>query len=98
MWPALQKLQGINNIEFPLRFKVKLDSDFKRRKGRPELLRGKLLVNEQGELIADISKEQSSSKITSISNTDLLIEIPSEIDFCQKGDLLWAQLLKNNFL
>ena len=54
--------------------------------------------NEEGELIADISEEQSSSKISSISNSDLLIEIPSEIDFCQKGNLLWAQLLKNNFL
>jgi len=28
----------------------------------------------------------------------LLLEIPPEIDFCQKGTLLWAQLLKNNFL
>ena len=59
------------------------------------------LTNEReigGELIADISEEQSSSKISSISNSDLLIEIPSEIDFCQKGNLLWAQLLKNNFL
>ena len=98
VWPALQKLEGITNIEFPLRIKVKLNSDLKRRKGRPELLRGKLIVNEEGELIADISEEQSSSKISSISNSDLLIEIPSEIDFCQKGDLLWAQLLKNNFL
>jgi len=98
VWPALQKLEGITNIEFPLRIKVKLNSDLKRRKGRPELLRGKLIVNEEGELIADISEEQSSSKISSISNSDLLIEIPSEIDFCQKGNLLWAQLLKNNFL
>ena len=94
VWPALQKLEGITNIEFPLRIKVKLNSDLKRRKGRPELLRGKLIVNEEGELIADISEEQSSSKISSISNSDLLIEIPSEIDFCQKGNLLWAQLLK----
>ena len=62
------------------------------------MLRGKLIVNEEGELIADISEEQSSSKISSISNSDLLIEIPPEIDFCQKGNLLWAQLLKNNFL
>ena len=98
VWPALQKLEGINNIEFPLRFKVKINSDLKRRNGRPELLRGKLIVNQDGELFADISKEQSSSKISSISNTDLLLEIPSEIDFCQKGTLLWAQLLKNNFL
>ena len=98
VWPALQKLEGINNIEFPLRFKVKINSDLKRRNGRPELLRGKLVVNEDGELFADISKEQSSSKISSISNTDLLLEIPSEIDFYQKGTLLWAQLLKNNFL
>ena len=98
VWPALQKLEGITNIEFPLRIKVKLNSDLKRRKGRPELLRGKLIVNEEGELIADISEEQSSSKISSISNSDLLIEIPSEIDFCPKGNLLWAQLLKNNFL
>ena len=81
VWPALQKLEGINNIEFPLRFKVKINSDLKRRNGRPELLRGKLIVNEDGELFADISKEQSSSKISSISNTDLLLEIPSEIDF-----------------
>ncbi len=98
VWPALQKLEGINDIEYPLRFKVKINSDFKRRKGRPELIRGKLFVDEKGEFFADIAKEQSSSKINSISKTDLLIEIPSEIDFCPKGTLLWAQLLKTNFL
>ena len=62
------------------------------------MLRGKLIVNKEGELIADISEEQSSSKISSISNSDLLIEIPSEIDFLSKRKLLWAQLLKKNFL
>ena len=42
-----------------------------------------------GLIVVDLQPEE---------DPDLLIEIPSEIDFCQKGNLLWAQLLKNNFL
>ena len=48
VWPALQKIEGINDIEFPLRFKVKINSDIKRKKGRPELIRGKLFADEKG--------------------------------------------------
>ena len=98
VWPALQKIEGINDIEFPLRFKVKINSDIKRKKGRPELIRGKLFADEEGELFAEIANDQSSSKISSISNSDLFIEIPSEIEFCEKGSYQWAQLLKTNYL
>ena len=98
VWPALQKIEGINDIEFPLRFKVKINSDIKRKKGRPELIRGKLFADEKGELIAEIANDQSSSKISSISNSNLFIEIPSEIEFCKKGSYQWAQLLKINYL
>ena len=98
VWPALQKIEGINDIEFPLRFKVKINSDIKRKKGRPELIRGKLFADEKGELLAEIANDQSSSKISSISNSDLFIEIPSEIEFCKKGSYQWAQLLKINYL
>jgi len=47
-----------------------------------------------------MAKEALIVKTTPLpqSRISFELEIPSEIDFCQKGNLLWAQLLKNNFL
>jgi len=98
LWPVFQVFSGVRNIETPYRFKIRLNSDLKRRKGRPELIRSKLKVDQQGELYADISSTQSSSQITSLIDSDLLIEIPSDMDLLKKGTYLWAQLFRKNIL
>ena len=71
LWPVFQVFSGVKNIETPFRFKIRINSDLKRRKGRPELIRSKLKVDQQGELYADIPPAQSSSQISSL--IDLLL-------------------------
>ncbi len=98
LWPVFQVFSGVKNIETPLRFKIRINSDLKRRKGRPELIRSKLKVDQQGELYADIPPAQSSSQISSLIDSDLLIEIPPEQDLLKKGTYLWAQLFRKTIL
>ena len=98
LWPVLQVFSGVKNIETPYRFKIRINSDLKRRKGRPELIRSKLKVDQEGELYADIPSTQSSSQITSLIDSDLLIEIPPDRDFLKEGTYLWAQLFRKQIL
>ena len=98
LWPVLQVFSGVKNIETPYRFKIRINSDLKRRKGRPELIRSKLKVDQEGELYADIPPTQSSSQITSLIDSDLLIEIPPDRDFLKEGTYLWAQLFRKQIL
>ncbi len=98
LWPVLQVFSGVKNIETPYRFKIRINSDLKRRKGRPELIRSKLKVDQEGELYADIPPIQSSSQITSLIDSDLLIEIPPDRDFLKEGTYLWAQLFRKQIL
>ena len=98
LWPVFQVFSGVKNIETPFRFKIRINSDLKRRKGRPELIRSKLKVDQQGELYADIPPAQSSSQISSLIDSDLLIEIPPDKDLLKKGTYLWAQLFRKTIL
>jgi len=98
LWPVFQVFSGVKNIETPFRFKIRINSDLKRRKGRPELIRSKLKVDQQGELCADIPPAQSSSQISSLIDSDLLIEIPPDKDLLKKGTYLWAQLFRKTIL
>ena len=62
------------------------------------MIRSKLKVDQQGELYAEIPPTQSSSQITSLIDSDLLIEIPPEKDLLKKGTYLWAQLFRKTIL
>lgn len=98
LWPALQILEGQQEPEFFPRIKVKLANALARRPGRPELARARLEVNANGELMARVSDSQASSRIGSLVQSDLLLEIPAETGGLKAGESLWAQLIRSRLL
>ena len=98
LWPALQLLEGQQEPEFFPRVKVKLANALSRRPGRPELARARLEVNANGELMARVSDSQASSRIGSLVQSDLLLEIPAQTGGLEAGESLWAQLMRARLL
>ncbi len=98
LWPALQILEGQLEPELFPRLKVTLANSLPRRPGRPELARARLEVNPQGELMARVSESQASSRIGSLVNTDLLLEIPENAERLEAGTSLWSQLIRTQLL
>ena len=98
LWPALQILEGQQEPEYFPRVKVKLANALARRPGRPELARARLEVNANGELMARVSDSQASSRIGSLVQSDLLLEIPAQTGELKAGESLWAQLIRSRLL
>jgi len=98
LWPALQILEGQQEPEYFPRVKVKLANALARRPGRPELARARLEVNANGELMARVSDSQASSRIGSLVQCDLLLEIPAQTGGLEAGESLWAQLIRSRLL
>ncbi len=93
LWPALQRLEG-GEVELLPRLKVRLAAPLKRGAGRPELARARLEVAADGSLLARVEGSQASSRIGSLHQADLLLEIPAELGALEEGCELWAQLLR----
>ena len=91
--PALQALEGAEPEPLP-RLKVSLAHDLRRGSGRPELARARLQVTEDGALQAHVEGSQASSRLGSLQDADLLLEIPAELGDLEAGTVLWAQLLR----
>lgn len=91
--PALQRLEGGEPELFP-RLKVRLAQQLRRGSGRPELARARLLVADDGTLLARVEGSQASSRLGSLQGADLLLEIPAELGDLEAGTELWAQLLR----
>ena len=98
LWPALQLLEGQEEPDLFPRIKVKLANALARRPGRPELARARLEVNANGELMARVSDSQASSRIGSLVQCDLLLEIPAQTGGLEAGESLWAQLIRTRLL
>ena len=98
LWPALQLLEGQQEPELLPRLRVSLETPYRRRPGRPELARASLVCSADGELRARVDGSQASSRIGSLQNVDLLLEIPAESGDLERGDQLWAQLLRRRLL
>ena len=93
LWPALQRLEGAE-IQLLPRLKVRLEAALRRGAGRPELARARLAVAADGGLWARVEGSQASSRIGSLQQADLLLEIPAELGTLEAGTELWAQLLR----
>ena len=93
LWPALQRLEGAQVQQLP-RLRVRLEASMQRRAGRPELARAQLVAAADGGLLARLSGSQASSRIGSLQEADLLLEIPAELGNLEAGTELWAQLLR----
>ena len=98
LWPALQLLEGQEEPDLFPRVKVKLANALARRPGRPELARAQLEVDASGELMARVNDSQASSRIGSLLNSDLLLEIPAQTGGLEAGESLWAQLIRTRLL
>ena len=96
LWPALQRLEGEAEPEQFPRVKVRLADSLHRRPGRPELARARLVGDPDGGLLARIEGSQASSRIGSLQNSDLLLEIPAEAGSLAAGSELWAQLIRRS--
>ena len=94
LWPALQKLEGQSEPELFPRLQVELADPLARRPGRPELARARLETQDDGTLLARVNGSQASSRIGSLQQADLLLEIPADADHLESGTRLWAQLLR----
>ncbi|MFN7900204.1 MAG: molybdopterin molybdotransferase MoeA [Synechococcaceae cyanobacterium] len=93
LWPALQRLEGAEPQLLP-RLRVRLEAPLRRGAGRPELARASLVVADDGGLWARVGGSQASSRIASLQEADLLLEIPAELGALEAGTALWAQLLR----
>lgn len=91
--PALQALEG-GAIEPLPRLKLSLAQALRRGSGRPELARARLVVDADGRLQASVEGSQASSRLGSLQDADLLLEIPAELGTLEAGTELWAQLLR----
>lgn len=90
--PALQRLEGEPQ---PLpRLRVRLEQPLRRSPGRPELARARLVTADDGSLWARMQGSQASSRLGSLQEADLLLEIPADPDWLEAGSELWAQLLR----
>ena len=94
LWPALQKLEGQSEPELFPRLQVELADPLARRPGRPELARARLETQDDGTLLARVNGSQASSRIGSLQQADLLLEIPADADHLESGTRLWAQLMR----
>ena len=98
LWPALQILEGQPSPELLPRVHVRLATPYRRKPGRPELARASLDCSPDGQLLARIDGSQASSRIGSLQNADLLVEIPSDSGPLDIGQHVWAQLLRRRIL
>jgi molybdopterin molybdotransferase len=72
--PVIARLAGSEWLE-PRGFAVPAAFGFQKKPGRTELLRGRLLTDAHGRLVADIVRRQGSGILTSLTDADGLIEV-----------------------
>jgi len=86
--PAILRLAG-SSWQSPVRYKVPADFAIAKKKpDRREFLRGKLNVDEQGNLTVSKYERDGSGLISSLRKSDGLIEIPEHVTELNQGDFV----------
>lgn len=85
--PALLVLAGGRWAE-PVAYRVPADFDFRKKPNRREWLRAKLVIGEDGVRRVRKFPREGSGILTSLSETDGLIELPEELTAFSRGDLV----------
>ncbi|KKZ15014.1 MAG: hypothetical protein TH68_02750 [Candidatus Synechococcus spongiarum 142] len=93
VWPALQALEGAAPEPWP-RLRVRLATPLRRRPGRPELIRARLGMDQQGNPLATPCGHQSSARLASLQGADLLLEVDASTTALAAGATVMAQLLR----
>jgi len=91
--PALQVLEGATPEPWP-RLRVRLATPLRRRSGRPELIRARLGMDQQGDPLATPCGNQSSGRLASLQGADLLLEVDASTTALPAGAAVMAQLLR----
>ena len=91
--PALDRLEGCEPRHWP-RLRLPLAEAVRRRPGRPELARAVLVGDGDGRPAARLTGAQASSRLGSLEEADLLLELPAEAALLEAGTLVLAQLLR----
>jgi molybdopterin molybdotransferase len=90
--PGLRKMLGDPAPERP-RLAVRLAAALKRKPGRAEFARARLLRDDQG-FIAQLLPRQGSGSLPSVVGVDALLEIAPECEALERGATLSALLLR----
>ena len=85
--PLIMRLAGSNNIE-PRFFKIKSGFDFNKKAGRRELLRGYIQRDKKGNMTVIKHSTDGSGIISSMVETEGLIELSEDCVTVKKGDLV----------
>ncbi len=85
--PVLSVLAGGKWAE-PVTYRVPADFDFRKKPNRREWLRAKLVIGEDGVRRVRKFPREGSGILTSLSETDGLIELPEELTAFSRGDLV----------
>jgi len=84
--PALLRLAGMDTASTPRRFRVKSQSDFRKKPGRTEYQRAILHTEENGEQTVRSFGRQGSGILRSMSEADCLVVLPKDNDGIKAGD------------
>ena len=84
VYPALQKMQGRNAFFHPVQQAI-LGKDTKKKGSRENYLRATLSRDENGQLVAQPYKNQSSALFSTLQTSDCLVVVPGEVNFLPAG-------------
>ena len=85
--PLILLLSGARDLD-PHLFQVKAGFDFKKKAGRREWLRARLEQDDKGQAVALKYEADGSGIISSMVESDGLIELPEDCEAVQAGDLI----------
>jgi molybdopterin molybdotransferase len=85
--PAILRLSGASDVS-PRVFRVPADFAYKKKRDRFEWIRVKLVPGADGALVAQKHPKDGSGILTSMAESDGLVEIADEVKEVKKGDLV----------
>ena len=85
--PALLKLSGLKQFE-PHLYKVRSGFQYKKKMGRREWLRAALVKGEKKETRVQKYPEDGSGILSSMVDSDGLVELPEKLRYVKKGMLV----------
>ncbi len=91
VYPTITKMAG--ELEFPPRMEVQLAHSISKKAGLRQFLRA-TLNHENGKWLASLTGEQSSGMLTSLSNADVVLDLPEDTGNLNVGERAMGILLK----
>ena len=90
--PGLERIGGLSQSSERMRFPAVLKNDLRKADGKRHFVRG-ICRNENGGLVVEPTRTQSSGVLTSLSDANCLIVIPEEVRSPKAGDTVEVELL-----